>query len=248
MDGWGAAGSHPARRSWNDQKQGHLLAATRALGLGRLQRRWLGRGLGAEDLVQAGELLLRRRTQEPIVPYAHESFGQHVQAPPTQELLHAEGDAVPTPGLTVLAVEPDVTSCIITQQARLAHGGLVDIAREITHRGLATPDGPHIDDPWLAPHHTVERGEVPGLFLPVADLEEPAHAVAERRAEGLDGKEVTLPLGPPHPQAIRAQREAGQDDVQVGMILHLPRPGVEHGAKAGRAAEVPGILGEVLEG
>ena len=37
-----------------------------------------GRGLGAEDLVQAGELLLRRRTQEPIVPYAHESFGQHV--------------------------------------------------------------------------------------------------------------------------------------------------------------------------
>ncbi|MEI6736825.1 MAG: hypothetical protein WCL31_07920, partial [Actinomycetes bacterium] len=30
---------------------------------------------GAEDLVQAGELLLRRRTQELIAPYAHESFG-----------------------------------------------------------------------------------------------------------------------------------------------------------------------------
>ena len=34
MDGWGAAGSHPAWRSWDDQKQGHLLAGSSGGGLG----------------------------------------------------------------------------------------------------------------------------------------------------------------------------------------------------------------------
>jgi hypothetical protein len=76
-----------------------------------------GRGLRAEDLVQALELPLRRSAQEPIVPDSHESLGQHVQTPAAQELLHAQRDDVPAPGPAVLAVEADVARCIAARQA-----------------------------------------------------------------------------------------------------------------------------------
>lgn len=72
--------------------------------------------------------------------------------------------------------------------------------------------------------------------------------MAERGAERLDGKEPALPFRAAHPQAVRAQRQAGHDDVQVRVVLHLARPGVQHGGEAGRAAQVLFILREIHEG
>ena len=70
----------------------------------------------------------------------------------------------------------------------------MDITREVTHRGLASPDSLHIDDPRFVPHLPVDLREVLGVLLLVACLDEPADAVAERTPSALTGKSQRFPF------------------------------------------------------
>lgn len=71
--------------------------------------------MGAEDPVQAFAPGLGRGAVPSIVPYPYQPLGQHVQAPPPQELFHVQRDDMPPPAPALLAVQPQVALPVIAE-------------------------------------------------------------------------------------------------------------------------------------
>ncbi len=72
-------------------------------------------------------------------------------------------------------------------------------------------------------------------------------AATEDLGQGADGKQEAAPRGNPV-RAVRGERAAGHDAVNVDVLGERLPPGVEHGGDAEVTAEVPGIAAEPRQG
>jgi len=77
----------------------------------------------------------------------------------------------------------------------------------------------------------------PGVQFGVPGLEGDLEAVAEPGGERRAVEEEVRLFWEVQPVAAGVERHAGHHHVHVGMMLHLPSPGVEHGGEAWVAAE-----------
>jgi len=141
--GWSSAGlgvaEHrtPQRQRVDAAQESHGFLAAGALddeGFGCGRARW---GEHAEDVAQAFEFGLDAGAEEPVVEHAHEAFGQDVLAPSSQKIRRCERDDAPLAGGAALAVEAKVACCVIAEKTLLTERGLVDVAGEVAHGGLA---------------------------------------------------------------------------------------------------------------
>ena len=68
-------------------------------------------------------------------------------------------------------------------------------------------------------------------------LEGEFQPVAEARGQRRAVDEKIRFRGEAEQSAARVEHDGGDDDMHMGMVLHLAAPGVEHGGEAGNAAE-----------
>ena len=126
----------------------------------------------------------------------------------------------------------------------IADRGAADVASEIPHDRFPGAGGLSIYPPGFAPDRVRNLGVEFGRLRPQRFF----HGPAESRRERVVGQEPTgltrfFPLF-----AVRAERSAGHDIMNMGMELQLPTPGVKDPDHAKFAPQMLGPRGHRLEG
>jgi len=130
------------------------------------------------------------------------------------------------------------------QNTVIADRGAADVASEIPHNRFPGAGRLSIYPPGFAPDRVRNLGVEFGRLRPQRFF----HGPAESRSERVVGQEPIgltrfIPLF-----AVRAERSAGHDIMNMGMELQLPTPGVKDADHAKFASQMLGPCGHRLEG
>lgn len=130
------------------------------------------------------------------------------------------------------------------QNTVIADRGAADVASEIPHDGFPGAGGSSIYPPGFAPDRVRNLGMEFGRLRPQRFFHGPAESSGER-VVGQEPVGLTrfFPLF-----AVRAERSAGHDIMNMGMMLQLPSAGVKDPNHAKFAAQVLRPRGHRLEG
>lgn len=244
-DGWSPSQGE-ARKGALEPEFTAAVGASEGLWL-REHGQWLIEG-GTEEGSQQGAGLLGRAALEAVVTHPGKGLGQDVKAPAADELVRVKvkdgafASGAGGPG------EPDVAFGVVAQQALGLERTLVDVAGEVTQGALTVACGLELHVPSGGGGKRSALGGIEGLMDGwVALLKGEAEAVAEALGEGAEVKEEAVAVWAHEVSRLGIEGDGGDDAVDVGMVLHLATPSMEHAGEAQLRAFELG-LGEVLEG
>jgi len=175
--------------------------------------------------------------EEAVVTYPTEPGGQHVLDDQPDEARAADGAGHPLAALAVSVGEGHRVA-VVGDQLLVADDAAIQIARQVLQRRLPGADVTAVHDPAL--RQRCRRREAGGSQA----LEHPG---AEDRRERLVREQVASLRRSPAPPP-RIDGTAGNDHVDVRMVVEAPRLGVEHRAQADLALQVLVATGEVAAG
>ena len=231
-------GSSSGRRAarFDRGEEFHLRAAARAAGDG-------GKDDGGRRLVEfaanqgpdAEADFAGRAAHPAMVAHAHKPLGQAVEAPAPQKLLGGQEDDKRAVGAALVALETKAALSVVAEEATRAEGGLEDVAGQVAQGRFARAGVARVGDPF-EPEDVGMIAHQSGVDLGMAVFEGDFEAVAEARGQrravnqeiGLVG--ITL-------AAVGREDHPGDDEVDVGMVLELAAPGVQHRGEPRGAAE-----------
>jgi hypothetical protein len=229
--------------------------------LGRVlsrEDRWL---VGVQQLPTEGELVFTLGVgEEPVATDPNEPLGQGMQEEPADELEGIEVEGAKTAASCVVLITERHDPVLEGQQAVIRDGDAVRVASQVLqHRLRAAERSFGVDDPLGAAglgDQALERGRLGEPFqgpmeaepsVVEGPLEQSEELAPEQATQDPDGEEEVggagYPAGP-----IRGQASGGHHAVDVGMVMKVLAPGVEHGEEPDLGPEVTGIGGHLEQG
>ena len=208
-----------------------------------------------------GEFLLAHPVgQEAEVPQPVEAVRGDVQHQAPQEFHGLERQGAQAVAALVILVAEGHLAVLQGHEPVVGDGHAMGIAGQVLEDVLGVLEGLfRVDDPLLVAH--VGEEPVPGRGLgklPTATRQgqvalrvesapglRGTGAESAARGRGRAGRSAvdTAPTGP-----IGRQAPGGQDTMEMGVMVQLLAPGVEHGEAADLRPEMLGVPGDVLEG
>jgi hypothetical protein len=177
---------------------------------------------------------------EAVVPDLHEACGQDMLKKAPDELDDIEGD-FSTAIAAFLAIGEGDGSIFDSQDSGIGDGYSEDIGCQVFQGCLAASYGLTVDVPGDLPACRVDFVEqpLPCHFSFEFCLEDLGQG-SDRQVEGIAGWQPLFSVG--------GQSSSRDNEVQVGMILHLSSPGVEHGGKTWQlGADEARIFGQFFD-
>ena len=175
--------------------------------------------------------------QKAVVADAGEAFGQDVEQPASNELMGMKPQDAGLPGVAGGPAQEDLSVGIVAEQTLRGKGAALDVAGEIAQRGGTSSGGLELHVPLSggsqgAERLGSERGEEIGMGVSEGEVETAAEPVGQRmivHQEAFFGRmDESVALG--------GKSHRRNDEVDVGMMLHLASPGVEDAGEAGAAS------------
>lgn len=185
--------------------------------------------------------LSRRATKEAVVADAGKAFGQDVEQPAPNEFVRVQGhDSGPFGGATGPA-EADPALSIVAEEALGGEGAALNVASQVTQGGLAATDVLELDIPCFgrAQDLPLGRGEI-FVDLGVLVFEGAEDAAAEALGERAIVDEEVVLLRIDELACFWMVGNGGDDEVEVGMVLDLPPPGVQDAGKSAAGSLIVG--------
>jgi hypothetical protein len=134
----------------------------------------------------------------------------------------------------VVAVREGDVSSIVAHNAFCTQGGAINVSGQIFQRRFATSDLLDIGDPPYRPDRVRNVAEQSGMMLPQCGFETGTKA----RGQGGLRQEVIRVFWANPAQLIFRESAAGQDAMDVGMVMEVARPGLQDGQTTQLCAEV----------
>ena len=225
----------------------HCFEASVAMGATqRRQDEFFGFGLGAEaeEMAEAPERFMSGGGEEAVVAHAYEAFGQNVNQPAADKLVRFERDGFPNAGVAWFAAQEDASVAIVALESLFAEGGFADVGGGVAQGGLAPAYVAAVDAPLGFPDRGIDAGVKLGVFFGEACFE----AVADALDQRLPGNEEVVVFWVGEAASAGAQCDGRDDQVQVRVMEHLARPGVEDDEEAGVGAEVARVSANLAQG
>ena len=171
---------------------------------------------------------------EAVVADSREAFWQDVEEPAAEELVRVKVEDAGFLGGGVGPEEFEAVLGIVSEEALGVEGAAVDVSREVAEGGFSLACGLELDVPFLggAEGAALLWGEFCvdfGVLVFEGGLDE----AAEPGGEGVVvDEEVFGVLWADEFVVFLVERDGGHDAVNVGVVLHLARPGVEDAGDA----------------
>jgi hypothetical protein len=192
-------------------------------------------------------------SQEAKKANANEALGQDVPQEPPQEFVSRESHLpLAVPMGIVFPAEGDLT-VLEGEQAMVGDGNTMGVTRQVVKDVFRPAEGWFgVNDPVLTKQGAKQSTELLGIledFWVSVESEcalkegsaEAGHKLPPKdAAEGLDGQEEGVAILKPA-GVISRQAASGNHTVDVGMVLQVLSPGVEHAEEADLGAEVTRI-------
>jgi hypothetical protein len=198
--------------------------------------------------------------QKAEVSDANEARGKHVEQEAAQELLHRKSHQ--TLLVAMRGVSPAEGDLVALQgdQAVIGDGHAVGVAAEITENVFWTPEGRlAVDHPVVTEEGAEERSESlrlrEKLEVPVeaqlavgeGPFESGDKLAAEDSTQYLHGEKETIAGGDPA-LVIEGEAAGGDHAMNMGMVLQLLIPTMQHAEEADFRAQVSGIARHFEQG
>lgn len=166
------------------------------------------------------------------------ALGQDMLQIASHEFMAGEGAGFVALGLSILVAEGDA-GLVETDQAAIGDGDAEGIAGKVVeHRLLSLAPGLDMDHPALVKDM---RGELQlGADFLQAVVKQPCHAFGKGGFGKQEGRISLMPGG-----AIVGQAAAGDQAVDVRMIIEPLRPTMENGEDTNRAADPARVTAEI---
>jgi len=179
--------------------------------------------------------------EEAVVSDFHKPIGQDMLEETAYELQDIKGGSEIEVGAVLSILEGDGV-VFHFEDAVIRDGDFEDVGGEVLERGVAFTDGLGVNVPVQRPHLGVDLLKESGFFHGVTELG------AVDGGEGFD-RDVEVLRGGEPAGAIPARAAARDDVVDVGMILELTAPGLEHAEEACQiGADKAVVFGQQLQG
>jgi len=214
-------------------------------GLSRRRRGALERGreCGVELKQLAGALALGGggRAEESIAADLLKAFGEDVLEKARDEGVDGKGEM---PGLLCAraGIAKGDAAVLKGFDAVVGDGDAMDIAGEVLGGVLAVASVLEMDVPGFAEDRRIDLRQEIFTVEGVSDLG------AEDLGQGVPRDEEAGMSGLAPDVALVCQPACGGEDVDVGVVGEVARPGMKHRQDAELGADPLGIVGEVLEG
>ena len=225
-----------------------------------MQAGWLGRidaGRGAEQSAATFERSTASAVgEESEVSDTHQTAGQNVQQEAAQELMCGNGHELLLAAVGMVSPAEGDAIALKGHEAMVGDGDAVGIASQVVENMFGAAEGRlGVNDPGLLaefPEEVVERVRRGELLKRAMELEAVllekftklvAELLAEDFAECLDGQEEAARRVDPS-GAIGNKAASGNDVVDMGMMLEVLPPGMEHAEEPYVRAEALGVAGK----
>lgn len=194
----------------------------------------LGFGTGPQKQPEESPGPLGRSGEITVVTDAREALGEDVLEPATDELVGMEVENAASARGAVGPAQQDVAFPVEAEQAPGAEGAAPDVAGEVADGGLAAADVPEMYVPVLAGAESVPgRGRECCVDIRVLLPDSRVDAAAEAGGERAVVDEEVCVFRSMKCGIGRMESEGGNDEMDVGVVLHLAPPGVEDGDAGG---------------
>ncbi len=231
-----------ARREEKRGRRGRQRAGDRVTGGGgSVGLRTPSERRGAEQRASVLEVASAGGTPEAVIPHLDTAGREHMREEAVQKLDARERHPAHLVGAVVAIAEGDL-AVLDPLQPAIGDRDAEEVAAEVVEHLLPAAGGLAMHDPVLLPHGRWDLFEEPGL------LQGRAHLRAEDRRQGLDRHQVGRVLRFEPPCAVAGEPARGDEQMDVGVVQHGPRPGMQHAQAAEAPPEIAGIARKLLQG
>jgi hypothetical protein len=212
-------------------------------GRGRIGSRlcWASvRAVSAQKRPHRVERLAVARTTQAVIPDRDPRVRKPRRPKPAAAFLSPESAELGVLGVGIVVLEGDLTSCPC-QEAVMADGHANDVGRERLERVSAWANWLAMDHPVLCPNRCGDAVKPGGLS------QRRAAVGTQHDREGLHRDQASGPGGQPW-LVLAGKPAGGHQGGHMGMVVQGSGPRVQHPDQPDRAADNPGIAGELVEG
>ncbi len=198
--------------------------------------------------------------EKAVVTDAHKALGQDVHQESPQELGGSQSHHSPPTAVCVVLPEKRNVPIPQGEEAVVGYRRPVGVVREVAQHVFGAAEGAlGIDDPVLLVEHgeplpepqalgqlgssTVELEQALVVGSPQSSEELPSEETAEDSHGEKEAVSAVLPVRP-----VSRDAAAGDDAVDVGMVLEILAPGMLDGKDGDFGTEVPGRGGDLAKG
>jgi len=194
--------------------------------------------------------------EESEVSDANQASGQNVQQEAAQELMSGNSHDLLLAAMGVVSPAEGDAIVLKANEAMVGDGYAMGIAGQVVENMFGAAEGwLGVDDPVLLEQLPEKVAEAAGsremqlramklqLVLREELLQSSDELTAEYSAQCVDGQEEAW-RGIDPSGTVESQAAGGNDVVNMGMMLEVLSPGVEHAEEPYVGSEVPGIAGQ----
>jgi len=188
----------------------------------------------SEQQAHAKSSLLGSTCQQAVMPNAWEPFGQDMEEPAPQELMRVQLQNADLVGVTAGPSKQDIALRVVANQALGGEGAALYISGEITKGGDSATHMLELDIPCLGRTKRTQRFLWQrSIQLGVVGFERTLDSTSEPCGERLIVNKEVVFARMMELVVFGIEGHGGDNAMDMGMMLHLPSPSMEHADTAG---------------